>query len=58
MCVICVELLKQRMSIVEAEKAIEEIRLLGSEGDKQHVEELKEALEELDFESLERIFGD
>ena len=49
MCLICVELIKQRMTIVEARKACTEI--IRSESD-DHTEELLIAIDNMDLEKL------
>ena len=56
MCLICVELIKQRMTVTEAEKAVGEY-FIGPTvlADKmEHFKKLKRALEELDLEELNK----
>lgn len=49
MCIICLELLKHRMNLQEADRACKE--LYRSDKSK-HLKKLKEALEEFDLEKL------
>jgi hypothetical protein len=50
MCLVCVELIKHRMTLVEAEPALKELTLTRS-GNEHHVELLK-AIEELDLAKI------
>lgn len=58
MCIICVELVKQRMSIPEAERNVSELVVTDSFGEKfekQHVMDLKDAVGEMDIDKLDRV---
>lgn len=47
MCIVCVELIKQKMTLREAESNLREIA-----SDDAHMNKLLEAIEELDLETL------
>ena len=63
MCIICLELLKQKMTMIEAERAASEmVRAAWIDDPKKfnykdynHTKKLKEALEELDLEKLDAV---
>ena len=54
MCLICIDLIKQKMSISEAYRAARELSETP-EGLDKHIFELGLALDSLDLEALERI---
>lgn len=63
MCLICIELIKHKMTYPEAEKAARELVVLSPEhlreqGSLEHTIELLEALEDLDLEKLGEILDD
>jgi ABC-type uncharacterized transport system fused permease/ATPase subunit len=55
MCIICVELLKQKMSMPEAARNLRELISLPDRIAKKHQEELYKALDETDLDALDRI---
>ena len=54
MCILCVELIKQKMSMDEASRAAGELLFFTElpEDDVEHIYKLKEALDNLDLEAL------
>ena len=55
MCLICIELTKQRMTPPEAMRAAREYVEMGV---REHYQELLEALEKWDVETLERLLNE
>lgn len=60
MCLICVELIKQRMTIPEAERAARELVVLTpqdlwAKDSLEHTIELLESLEDLDLDKLGKV---
>ena len=53
MCLICENLLEQRMTLFEAKKAAIEINYTRQGSD--HVAELEEAISKMDLEMLDRV---
>jgi hypothetical protein len=59
MCIICIELVKQRMTITEAERNVGEmVSTAKDDKDFDHYVELDEALYELDLEKLGKVLED
>jgi len=61
MCIICVELLKQRMSISEAERAVTELLLTTKEETKEkkaHYIRLRTAIKSLDRKMLDKVMDE
>lgn len=56
MCIICIELIKHRMTITEAGKAAKECN--GTEKSSEHMRELEEAIENLDLEKLGELLDE
>ena len=53
MCLVCVDLIKQNMTILEADRNLSElVEFAPTKRIKRHYEDLKEALEELDEDIL------
>ncbi len=56
MCMICVELIKQNMTMLEAGKASDELIVTAKpEEDTTHYKDLKESIEEMDIEKLGNV---
>ena len=66
MCLICIELLKHKMTIIEADRAASEMvrAMLVDDASKfnykdyQHRKRLKQALENLDLDKLDKILDE
>lgn len=59
MCIVCVELIKQRLTVPEAESASKEMIVTAKPGvDTRHFEELNKALNESDFDKLGEILDE
>jgi hypothetical protein len=56
MCIVCVELVKQKMSISEAERNLGEMVTNPKDPNKDHYAELEHALKELEATRLEKLF--
>ena len=55
MCIICVELIKQNMTYLEAENASKEMTLSSTNKDLKHFEELNRSLREADLDTLDKL---
>lgn len=59
MCIICVELIKHRLTYHEAENASKEMVVTAKDGsDTTHYEELNRSLREADLETLDKLLGE
>jgi hypothetical protein len=57
MCLVCIDLVKQNMTILEADRNLSElVAFAPTKRELRHYKELKEALEELDEDILKTYF--
>lgn len=57
MCIVCVDLIKQNMTVLEADRNLSELIMFApTKQEKRHYKDLKEALSELDEEILKTFF--